>query len=187
MLRLDRLVDARRAVTAPDPCMLRCSRLDAEQRLRDEGLVPVFHQVDPDITCRVVPAISDGGLDTVFDKVAELNRQLEATRAELEGEQRRYRRPPVTSVKKQEVVMALAQLQEVLPSDVGRAAPMLHALVADVVIEPRKVAGQKRSKMVAKFTINGIPPLPCSSEARAGTFFKHRRKTVAELPLTQLS
>jgi hypothetical protein len=100
-----------------------------------------------------------GGLDTIFNKVAELNRQLEAKRAELKDEQRRNRRPPVTSVKEQEVVVALTQLREVLLADVGRAAPVLHALVGDVVIESRQVEGQKRPEMVAKFTIDGIPAL----------------------------
>lgn len=55
--------------------------------------------------------------------------------------------------------MALTQLREVLLSDVGRATPILRTLVGDVVIESKKVAGQKRPEMVAKFTIDGIPAL----------------------------
>jgi hypothetical protein len=54
-------------------------------------------------------------------------------------------------------VVALTHLREVLLSDVGRAALVLQALVGDVVIESRKVEGQKRPEMVAKFTIDGIP------------------------------
>jgi site-specific DNA recombinase len=100
-----------------------------------------------------------GGLDTIFNKVAELNRQLEAKRAELKEKQRRNRRPPVRSVKEKEVVVALTQLREVLLGDVGRAAPVLQALVGDVVVESKKVEGQKRPEMVAKFTIDGIPAL----------------------------
>jgi len=42
-----------------------------------------------------------GGLDTIFDKVAELSRQLEAKRVELKEEQRRNRQPPVTCAKEQ--------------------------------------------------------------------------------------
>jgi len=79
----------------------------------------------------------------------ELNRHPEAKRAELKQEQRRNRRPAVTSVKEQDVVVALTQLREVLLADVGRAAPVLQALVGDVVIESRKVEGRKRSEMVA--------------------------------------
>jgi DNA invertase Pin-like site-specific DNA recombinase len=100
-----------------------------------------------------------GGLDTIFNKVAELTRQLEAKRAELKEEQRRNRRPPVRSVKEKDVVVALTQLREVLLADVGRAAPVLQALVGDVVVESKKVEGQKRPEMVAKFTIDGIPAL----------------------------
>jgi hypothetical protein len=40
---------------------------------------------------------------------------------------------------------------------VGRAAPVLQALVGDVVIESRQVEGRKRPEMVAKFPIAGIP------------------------------
>ena len=108
-----------------------------------------------------------GGLDTIFDKVAELNRQLEAKRAELKEEQRRNRRPPVTSVKEKDVVVALTQLREVLLSDVGRAAPVLQALVGDVVIESRQVEGQKRPEMVAKFTIDGIPAIAALDRGKA--------------------
>ena len=96
-----------------------------------------------------------------------MSRQLEAKRAELKEEQRRNRRPPVTSVKEQDVVVALTQLREVLLSDVGRAAPVLQALVGDVVIESRKVEGQKRPEMVAKFTIDGIPALAALDRGKA--------------------
>jgi hypothetical protein len=118
------------------------------------------------LTERLEKVQDAGGLDTIFDKVAELNRQLEAKRAELKEEQRRNRRPPVTSFKEKDVVVALTQLREVLLSDVGRAAPVLQALVGDVVIESRQVEGRKRPEMVAKFTIDGIPALPRSTAAR---------------------
>lgn len=119
------------------------------------------------LTERLEKVQDAGGLDTIFDKVAELNRQLEAKRAELKEEQRRNRRPPVTSVKEQEVVVALTQLREVLLSDVGRAAPVLQALVGDVVIESRQVEGQKRPEMIAKFTIDGIPALAALDRGKA--------------------
>jgi DNA invertase Pin-like site-specific DNA recombinase len=119
------------------------------------------------LTERLEKVQDAGGLDTIFDKVAELNRQLEAKRAELKEEQRRNRRPPVTSVKEKDVVVALTQLREVLLSDVGRAAPVLQALVGDVVIESRQVEGQKRPEMVAKFTIDGIPALAALDRGKA--------------------
>lgn len=119
------------------------------------------------LTERLEKVQDGGGLDTIFDKVAELSRQLEAKRAELKEEQRRNRRPPVTCVKEQEVVVALTQLREVLLSDVGRAAPVLQALVGDVVIESRQVEGQKRPEMVAKFTIDGIPALAALDRGKA--------------------
>jgi hypothetical protein len=119
------------------------------------------------LTERLEKVQDAGGLDTIFNKVAELNRQLEAKRAELKEEQRRNRRPPVTSVKEKDVVVALTQLREVLLSDVGRAAPVLQALVGDVVIESRQVEGQKRPEMVAKFTIDGIPALAALDRGKA--------------------
>jgi hypothetical protein len=120
------------------------------------------------LTERLEKVQDAGGLDTIFDKMAELSRQLEAKRAELKEEQRRNRRPPVTCVKEQEVVVALTQLREVLLSDVGRAAPVLQALVGDVVIESRPVEGRKRPEMVAKFTIDGIPALAALDRGKAG-------------------
>ena len=119
------------------------------------------------LTERLEKVQDAGGLDTIFNKVAELNRQLEAKRAELKEEQRRNRRPPVTSVKEKDVVVALTQLREVLLSDVGRAAPVLQALVGDVVIESRQVEGQKRPEMVAKFTIDGIPAIAALDRGKA--------------------
>ena len=60
--------------------MLRFSRLDVYQRLLDEGLVPIFHHVDPDITCRVVSAIADGG-GTVCEFTNRSPQAIEAFRA----------------------------------------------------------------------------------------------------------
>ena len=60
--------------------MLRVSRLDVYQRLLDEGLVPIFHHVDPDITCRVVAAIGDGG-GTVCEFTNRSPQAIEAFRA----------------------------------------------------------------------------------------------------------
>ena len=119
------------------------------------------------LTERLEKVEDAGGLDTIFNKVAELNRELEAKRAELKDEQRRNRRPPVRSVKEQDVIVALTQLRDVLLSDVGRAAPILQALVGDVVIESKKVEGQKRPEMVAKFTIDGIPALAALERGKA--------------------
>ena len=60
--------------------MLRFSRLDVYQRLLDEGLVPIFHHVDPDIACRVVTAIADGGA-TVCEFTNRSPQAIEAFRA----------------------------------------------------------------------------------------------------------
>jgi DNA invertase Pin-like site-specific DNA recombinase len=129
---------------------------DTEKKLEQE-ITGRQRQVSR-LTERLEKIEDAGGLDTIFNKVAELTRQLEAKRAELKEEQRRNR-PPVRSVKEQDVIVALTQLREVLLSDVGRAAPVLQALVGDVVIESKKVEGKKRPEMVAKFTIDGIPAL----------------------------
>jgi DNA invertase Pin-like site-specific DNA recombinase len=130
---------------------------DTEKKLEQE-ITGRQRQVSR-LTERLEKIEDAGGLDTIFNQVAELTRQLEAKRAELKEEQRRNRRPPVRSVKEQDVIVALTQLREVLLSDVGRAAPVLQALVGDVVIESKKVEGKKRPEMVAKFTIDGIPAL----------------------------
>ncbi len=130
---------------------------DTEKKLEQE-ITSRQRQVSR-LTERLEKIEDAGGLDTIFIKVAELTRQLEAKRAELKEEQRRNRRPPVASVKEKDVVVALTQLREVLLVDVGRAAPVLQALVGDVVVESKKVEGRKRPEMVAKFTIDGIPAL----------------------------
>ena len=111
------------------------------------------------LTERLEKVEDPGGLDTIFKKVAELTRQLDAKRSQLKEEQRRNRRPRVASVKEKHVLVALSRLRDVLLSDVGTAAPVLRALVGDVIVESKKVDGQKRPEMVARFTINGIPAL----------------------------
>ncbi|MCE2726586.1 MAG: hypothetical protein LW698_07370 [Planctomycetaceae bacterium] len=60
--------------------MLRFSRLDVYQRLLDEGLVPIFHHGDPDIACRVVTAIADGG-GTVCEFTNRSPQAIEAFRS----------------------------------------------------------------------------------------------------------
>jgi DNA invertase Pin-like site-specific DNA recombinase len=139
---------------------------DTEKKLEQE-ITSRQRQVSR-LTERLEKIEDAGGLDTIFHKVAELTRQLEAKRAELREEQRRNRRPPVTSVKEKDVVVALTQLREVLLSDVGRAAPVLQALVGDVVVESKKVEGKKRPEMVAKFTIDGIPALAALDRGKRG-------------------
>jgi hypothetical protein len=42
--------------------------------------------------------------------------------------------------------------------DIGIAAQVLKALVGDVMVEARRVEGQERPEMVARFTINAVPP-----------------------------
>ena len=98
-------------------------------------------------------------LEAIFDKVAEMERELKAKRAELAEQQRLNRRPSVTRVKEKDVTAALAQLRQLLQSDVGLAAPVLKELVGDVVIESRGVEGQSRPQMFARFTIDALPAL----------------------------
>lgn len=60
--------------------MLRLTRLDVYQRLLEEGLVPIFNHVDPDIACRVVTAIADGGA-TVCEFTNRSPQAIEAFRS----------------------------------------------------------------------------------------------------------
>lgn len=60
--------------------MPRCTRLDVYQRLFDEGLVPIFHHVDPETTCRIVSAIAEGG-SSVCEFTNRSDRAIEAFRA----------------------------------------------------------------------------------------------------------
>ena len=81
------------------------------------------------LTARLDKVSDAGGLDAIFDKVAEMERELKAKRAELAEQQRLNRRPPVKRVKEKDVTAALAQLRQLLQSDVGLAAPVLKELV----------------------------------------------------------
>jgi 2-dehydro-3-deoxyphosphogluconate aldolase/(4S)-4-hydroxy-2-oxoglutarate aldolase len=60
--------------------MSRFTRLDVYGRLLDEGLVPIFHHADPDIACRVVAAIAEGGA-TVCEFTNRSPQAIEAFRA----------------------------------------------------------------------------------------------------------
>jgi len=111
------------------------------------------------LTARLDKVGDAGGLDAIFDKVAEMDRELRAKREELAEQQRLNRRPPVKKVKAKDVTAALAQLRELLQSDVGLAAPALKELVGDVVIESRIVDGEAKPQMFARFTINALPAL----------------------------
>ena len=106
-----------------------------------------------------------GGLDAIFDKVAEMDRALQAKREELAVQQRLNRRPPVKRVKEKDVTAALSQLRQLLQSDVGLAAPVLKELVGDVVIEARIVEGHEKPQMFARFTINALPALAAIGQA----------------------
>jgi len=101
----------------------------------------------------------DAAIKSVIRKVADMERDLEALRAELVAERRRNQSPPVTRVKEKDVLAELNRLREVLLADVGGAAPVLKALVGDVVIEARAVEGQKKTQMFARFTIDEVPAI----------------------------
>ncbi len=111
------------------------------------------------LTARLDKVADAGGLDAIFDKVAEMERELKAKRAEMAEQRRLNRRPPVKRVKEKDVTAALAQLRQLLESDVGLAAPVLKELVGDVVIEARIVEGEAKPQMFARFTINALPAL----------------------------
>jgi site-specific DNA recombinase len=111
------------------------------------------------LTDRLDKVSDAGGLDAIFDKVAEMERELKAKRMELAEQQRLNRRPPVQRIKEKDVTAVLTQLRDLLQSDVGLAAPVLKELVGDVVIESRGVEGQSRPQMFARFTIDALPAL----------------------------
>jgi hypothetical protein len=111
------------------------------------------------LTARLDKVSDAGGLDAIFDKVAEMERELKAKRVELAEQQRLNRRPPVRRIKEKEVTAVLTQLRDLLASDVGLAAPVLKELVGDVVIESRVVEGHMRPQMFARFTIDALPAL----------------------------
>ena len=111
------------------------------------------------LTARLDKVSDAGGLDAIFDKVAEMERELKAKRVELAEQQRLNRRPPVRRIKEKEVTAVLTQLRDLLASVVGLAAPVLKELVGDVVIESRVVEGHMRPQMFARFTIDALPAL----------------------------
>lgn len=111
------------------------------------------------LTARLDKVSDAGGLDAIFDKVAEMELELKAKRVELAEQQRLNRRPPVQRIKEKDVTAVLTQLRDLLQSDVGLSAPVLKELVGDVVIESRVVEGHSRSQMFARFTIDALPAL----------------------------
>ena len=98
-------------------------------------------------------------IKAIMRKMADMERDLEALRAELVAERRRNQSPPVTRVKEKDVLVELNRLRDVLLSDVGTAATMLKSLVGDVVIESRTVEGQAKPQMFARFTIDAVPAI----------------------------
>jgi DNA invertase Pin-like site-specific DNA recombinase len=101
----------------------------------------------------------DEAIKSVIRKMADMERELEALRADLVAERRRNQSPPVTRVKVKDVLAELNRLRDVLLSDVSVAAPVLKALVGDVVVEARTVEGQAKPQMVARFTIDTVPAI----------------------------
>jgi hypothetical protein len=70
-------------------------------------------------------------------------------------------------VKEKDVLAELNRLRDVLLSDVGTAAPVLKALVGDVVIEARAVEGHAKPEMVARFTIDAVPAIAALRRGKA--------------------
>ncbi len=101
----------------------------------------------------------DVAIRAIIRKVSEMEADLETLRAELVAERRRNQSPPITRIKEKDVLAELNRLRDVLLSDVGAAAPVLKALVGDVVIDSRYVEGKNRPEMVARFTIDAVPAL----------------------------
>ena len=110
----------------------------------------------------------DAAIKAIIRKVAEMERDLESLRAELVAERRRNQSPPVTRVKEKDVLAELNQLRDVLLSDVGTAATVLKTLVGDVVIEARKVQGQAKPEMVARFTIDAVSAIAALRRGKGG-------------------
>ena len=117
------------------------------------------------LTARLDKVADAGGLDAIFGKVAGMERELKAKRAEMAEQLRLNRRPPVKRVKEKDVTAALAQLCQLLQSDVGLAAPVLKELVGDVVIEARIVECEAKPQMFARFTISTLPALALIGQA----------------------
>jgi DNA invertase Pin-like site-specific DNA recombinase len=111
------------------------------------------------LTARLDKVGDASGLDAIFDKVAEMDRELKAKREELAEQQRLNCRPPVQQIKEKDVTAVLTQLRDLLHSDVGLAAPALKDLIGDVLIESRVVEGQTRPQMFVRFTIDALPAL----------------------------
>ena len=88
-----------------------------------------------------------------------LDRETAKIDALVAEQQRLNRRPPVKRVKEKDITAALAQLRQLLQSDVGLAAPVLKELVGNVVIEARIVEGEAKPQMFARFTIDALPAL----------------------------
>lgn len=109
----------------------------------------------------------DAAIKSIIRKVAEMEQDLEYLRADLVAERRRNQSPPVTRVKEKDVLAELNRLRDVLLSDVGTAAPVLKALVGDVVIEARAVEGHAKPEMVARFTIDAVPAIAALRRGKA--------------------
>lgn len=101
----------------------------------------------------------DEAIKSVIRKMANIERELEALRADLAAERGRNQSPPVTRVKVKDVLAELNRLRDVLLSDVSVAAPVLKALQGDVVVEARTVEGQAKPQMAARFTIDTVPAI----------------------------
>jgi len=101
----------------------------------------------------------DAAIRSIVAKVKELQDDLDQLHEQLAEQRRRSKRPPITRVKEKDVLAELNRLREVLHSDVGIAAPALHALTGDVVIEARPTENGGQPELVARFTINALPAL----------------------------
>ena len=86
---------------------------------------------------QLVDMESDAAIRSIVAKVKDLQEDLDRMREELVEQRRRSQRPPITRVKEKDVLAELTRLREVLQSDVGIAAPVLHAITGDVVLEAR--------------------------------------------------
>lgn len=111
------------------------------------------------LTARLDKVGDERGIDAIFEKVAEMERELKAKREELAEQRRRNCRPSVKRVKEKDVTAMVTQVRDVPQGDIGRAAPMLKALVGDVVIESRAVDGHSQPGMFARFRIDAVPAL----------------------------
>lgn len=143
-------------------------------RLVDEANDHIMNQPEPDSNRLTV--IRDE-LDAIADRLADLESKLEddetfrgletvlkaiarmeAKQARLRREERELRAQENTDVPlltREDCETYLLDLRNLLGDEVHTAAPILHAILGDVVVEQQDMEDFKKPQWIAKFTLNG--------------------------------